>query len=395
MTVGKHVPLSLGSQKGILWRFRREGDPVSSRRIYNMFIANYKPIYVTFPSLWKLYQQQNSNHQAAASAIVAGSLTDVTFVPVRVLTRVCSESAHAFASCLAFLRLRQHRSRDCTMSHVMSSILGRCAAIVDTVLFSDKSKQEVSIKCAPSGWRQLHVDCQACVHGLRNVTKGQLSLRLVTISELDFSSKPCIVKTGDGLADRISSVVNPLSDASYPKPMLPVVRVVGDIPSWALPVDVRHSAQVSGCDVGLAPCGCCSAQSEFGVMGASCRPVPKTSIAYDQTNYFIKKSAVYQQCLRDFRDTYDGPESYERYQQVPNMQALINDMKFMGSDEPGCRQSDFAKPQPGDIKGVNTSTTLGPRCVLMSSGYMSQCLEPSRHLMSRMDKGIQGGYVFP
>eukprot|EP00808_Paulinella_micropora_P022817 g77568.t1 len=36
------------------------------------------------------------------------------------------------------------------------------------------------------------------------------------------------------------------------------------------------------------------------------------------------------------------------------MQALIGDMKFMGPDEPGCRQPDFAKPQRGDgIMGLD------------------------------------------
>eukprot|EP00808_Paulinella_micropora_P012620 g43793.t1 len=91
----------------------------------------------------------------------------------------------------------------------------------------------------------IQVDCQSHGHSLRNVKKGQLSLKLVAISELDFNSSSHIVQTGDGLPDCLISVLRALSDASCPKPMLPVVRVVDNIPIWALPVDVGHSAQLS------------------------------------------------------------------------------------------------------------------------------------------------------
>ena len=232
-----------------------------------------------------------------------------------------------------------------------------CAVIVDTI----KSSVHLGgwglvtplAGAGTKGQASLQLACQGYVQRLRTVQPGQFSLMLVSLSELDFRFIPCIVKPVEPVPDCIKDVMFALADASCGKHMLPIVRVASGIPSWVLPVDVGYNSRLPGCDVGLALCGCCPAESDFGVMAASCRPVPTTLIAYDQTNYFIEKSAVYQKCLQELRDKYGGCLDVGNYDNVPNMQALLRGMKFMGPDEPGCRQPGFAQPQPGDMKGLD------------------------------------------
>eukprot|EP00808_Paulinella_micropora_P006765 g9738.t1 len=345
----------------LLWRFRKHGDRPNAKA-YNIFVVN--PLKSALPSLWELYRQKNPGCKEALVGTAKNQdpedleksrkvAFDICMPFVTYLTSDSVNGKRGRRSDKAF----EAEDRSYKVTRLIKHPRAWCALVVDYV--------EGLSAAYPAAWPSLSMNCQSYASALTNVAHySQLAMELVSIPEIYFEAPYCIVKMNAANLGCLETVLYTLSIASssYRQCDLPVVHVSGRIPSWALPAGQERQAgslRVFS-DVGLAACGCCQATSAYGTMAANSQPIPNTLIAYDQTNYFIETSVAYQQCLKDLRNKHGGPLAFQNYHKVPVMQELIDAMKFMGPEEPGCRQpGDYAIPQPGDIKAEEGTDGVG------------------------------------